>query len=302
MPATFLLGTHQTGWLAHAGVPLFVSDTRLRERVRLPRAAAPWALDSGGFTQLQNHGDWTIKPADYIARVRRYQDEIGLLQWAAPQDWMCEPAIIQGGWWGRRYFAGTHLTVAEHQRRTVANLLLLRDLAPDLPFIPVLQGFTLDDYQRCADLYDRARIDLAAEPLVGLGSVCRRQATREVHQIITALRERGIARLHGFGVKTLGLDLYGDLIASADSMAWSYDARMARRPLMPGCTHANCASCLPYALDWRRRQILPRLAAPGSRALTGTPTCIQEALFDLRTCLVGPSLTLNYPSSLSSRS
>ena len=171
-------------------------------------------------------------PADDVARVRRYRDEIGLLAWAAPQDWMCEPAIIQGGWWGRQYFVGTHLTIAERQRRTVENLLLLRDLAPDVPFVPVLQGFTVDDYQRCPDLYDRARIDLAAEPLVGLGSVCRRQTTREVHQIITALRERGITRLHG------------DPIASADSLAWSFEARMAGRPLMPGRTHANCASCL----------------------------------------------------------
>ena len=288
MPATFYLGTHQTGWLAKAGVPLLVSDTRLRKRVRLPRAAAPWAQDSGGFRQLQDHGDWSsVTPADYITRTRRYRDEIGLLQWAAPQDWMCEPAIIQGGWHGGQYFVGTHLTVAEHQRRTVANLLHLRDAAPDLPFVPVLQGFILDDYQRCADLYDRAGIDLAAEPLVGLGSVCRRQATRGVHQIITALRARGISRLHGFGVKALGLDLYGDLIASADSLAWSYDARMARRPLMPGCTHANCASCLAYALDWRRRMILPRLARSGGTPMTKptsirlNPTAVQGTLFDL---------------------
>lgn len=180
------------------------------------------------------------------------------------QNYQCEPAIINGGWHGGQYFAGTHLPVAEHQARTVANLLHLRGAAPDLPFVPVLQGFTLDDYQRCADLYDRAGIDLSAEPLVGLGSVCRRQGTREVHRIVTALRGRGIARLHGFGVKALGLDLYGDLIASADSLAWSIDARRLARP-SPWCTDhrtaKNCASCLAYALAWRERTILPRLAA-----------------------------------------
>jgi hypothetical protein len=48
VPAAFYLGTHQTGWLAKAGVPLFVSDRRLRKRVTLPRAIADWAEDSGG--------------------------------------------------------------------------------------------------------------------------------------------------------------------------------------------------------------------------------------------------------------
>lgn len=263
MPATFYLGTHQTGWLGHVNVPLMVSDRRLRERARLPRAAAPWVLDSGGFTELQMHGRWTVSPHEYVARVRRYRDEIGMLAWAAPQDMMCEPIIIHGGRAGPVLFAGTHLTVEEHQARTVANFAQLREMAPDLPFIPVLQGFALAEYEHCVTLYDRAGIDLAAEPTVGLGSVCRREATTEIAEIVTALRARGIGGLHGFGVKSSGLGLYGHLLASADSLAWSYDARRYQRP-SPWCTGhrsaKNCANCLPYALAWRERTIMPRLA------------------------------------------
>jgi hypothetical protein len=261
--ATFLLGTHQPGWLGHARVPLFVCDTRLRVYKTLPQAAAPWALDSGGFMMLKKHGRWTITPAEYVARVRRYRDDIGRLMWCAPQDWMCEPQIICGGRVGPDYYVGTHLSVQEHQHRTIDNLAQLREMAPDLPFIPVLQGYTLPEYERCADLYAAAGIDLTAEPLVGLGSVCRRQATREVHTIVTALHARGITRLHGFGVKTLGLARYGHLLTSADSLAWSLDARRLRRP-SPWCTGhrtaKNCASCLPYALAWRTRNILPHLS------------------------------------------
>ena len=253
MSARFLLGTHQPGWLATAGVPLFISDRRLRVYKSLPPAVAPWALDSGGFTELQMHGAWTITPAEYVTRVRRYRDEIGRLDWAAPMDWMCEDIIIHGGRIGPITFAGTHLSVAEHQRRTVDNFAQLRDLAPDLPIIPVVQGQHPDDYLRCADLYaDRIGLDLTAQPLVGLGSVCRRQGTREAGQIITALHAAGISRLHGFGFKTLGLAAFGHLLTSADSLAWSYDAR--RKPPMPGCTaHRNCANCLRYALHWRHR-------------------------------------------------
>jgi hypothetical protein len=142
----FLLGTHKPGWLARAGVPLMVCDRRLRVYQRLPVAAAPWALDSGGFTELQQFGRWTVGPAGYAARVRRYRDEIGELTWAAPQDWMCEPIVISGGRAGRLTFAGTGLTVAEHQRRTVASLAQLRALAPDVWWLPVLQGYTAAEY------------------------------------------------------------------------------------------------------------------------------------------------------------
>lgn len=172
---------------------------------------------------------------------------------AAPQDWMCEPAIIHGGTFGPQRFVGTHLSVAEHQRRTVANFAQLRELAPDLPIIPAVQGWEPDDYLRCVDLYwSLARIDLTAQPLVGVGSVCRRQAMPEAGRILTALHRHGLTRLHGFGFKILGLAHYGHLLTSADSLSWSDTARKHRKP-MPECTRAvkNCANCLHYALRWR---------------------------------------------------
>jgi len=115
---------------------------------------------------------------------------------------------------------------------------------------PVLQGYTLDEYLRCVDLYDRAGVDLTLEPVVGLGSVCRRQGTAEAERIITTLASMGI-KLHGFGFKLQGLAKVGRLLVSADSMAWSYDAR--RRPPLPGCRHKNCANCARFALLWRER-------------------------------------------------
>ncbi len=256
MSPLFLLGTHQPGWLAKAGVPLFVSDRRLRVYKTLPRAVAPWALDSGGFTELQQYGRWTVTPAEYVARVRRYRDEIGRMLWAAPQDLMCEAIVINGGRIGPVTFVGTGLSVPEHQRLTVLNYARLRDLAPDLPIIPVVQGDTEDAYVRCADLYwSLVGLDLTTVPLVGVGSVCRRQGTAEGGRILAALHRRGLRRLHGFGFKTLGLIAHGHLLTSADSLAWSDTARKLRRPALPECVrtgqHRNCANCLPYALHWR---------------------------------------------------
>jgi hypothetical protein len=252
--------------LERTDVPLFVSDHRL-SRGRLPRALGPWALDSGGFTILQMRGRWTVTPEQYAARVRRYCDRVKGLLWCAPQDWMCEPAIIHGGTFGTLKFVGTGLSVLEHQQRTVANLIHLRRIAPDLPWVPVLQGYSLRDYLRCIDLYSDAGIDLAAESLLGLGSVCRRQATSEIGEIVTAVRDAGLTRLHGFGVKTQGLQLYGHLLTSADSQAWSARARRERIRL-PGHPHRNCASCLQWALTWRA----DLLGETGARAVTKPAT------------------------------
>lgn len=245
---TFWLGTHEPSWLARAGFPLMVARQRLDGRRTLPRAVAPWVLDSGAFMQLQQHGDWTITPRQYAAQVRRFSTEIGDLTWAAPQDWMCEPFILErtGRW------------LTEHLIMTVNSYLELRMLAADLPFIPVLQGWQRDDYLRCAELYAAAGIDLAVQPVVGLGSVCRRQGG-EAEWIVRSLAP---LRLHGFGIKTTGLLKYGHRLASADSLAWSYDAR--RGAPMAACTHKSCANCLSRATWWRDR-LLTSLAASEAR-------------------------------------
>jgi hypothetical protein len=246
----FYLGTHMPHWLGLLDVPLFVSRTRMADRRSLPRARTRWALDSGGFTELQYFGEWTITPAAYVAFVRRCADQIGQLDWAAPMDWMCEQVVIDGGQVGPLRFVGTHLSVAEHQRRTVANYVQLRTLVPELRIVPVLQGQTPDDYRRCIDLYDAAGIDLTGEPVVGLGSVCRRQASREIAALIADLAAAGL-RLHGFGVKTRGLGLYTAYLTSADSMAWSLRGRHIRP-----CAHSRQASeanCRHFALAWRTR-------------------------------------------------
>lgn len=241
----FYLGTHEVSWLATIGVPLFVSHRRLALRRALPRAVAPWALDSGGFSELSLFGEWRTSPSEYAAAVKHYQEAIGSLTWCAPQDWMCEPEIL------RR----TGLTIAEHQRRTVASVCELR--AAGLPVIPVLQGWSEGDYWDCAEAYERAGITLTNEPVVGLGTICRRQQTLRAVHIVRGLHDAGL-RLHGFGFKVTGLRACGEYLASADSLAWSFHAR--REGKQRECTHATCVNCARFALEWRS-DLLGSLAA-----------------------------------------
>lgn len=242
----FYLGTSEVRWLGQANVPLFISHRRLAPRKSFPRALTGWALDSGGFTELSMYGQWRTTARDYNAAVWRYDQEIGNLQWASPGDWMCEPEQI----------ARTGLSVREHQRRTIDNFQELQDLWPgpdwDVPYVPVLQGWTPDDYRRCVHMYYAAGVDLSDCFLVGVGTMCRRQASAEIDVILSTIqRHDPDIPLHAYGLKLSGLKRYGHRVLSADSMAWSWAARMSE-PL-PGHTHAACNNCLPYALAWRER-------------------------------------------------
>jgi len=228
-------------WLTIVDVPLFISHMRLTNRRTLPTARGSWALDSGAFSQIAARGEFTDTPAQYVDAIRRYYNHIGRLEWAAPQDHMCESWIL-----ARSRIANS---VADAQRWTVDNYRRLVELDPLVPIVPVLQGQTLDDYRRHIDLYHDARIQLPN--LVGVGSVCRRQATGEIANLVAHL-STGLA-LHGFGVKSDGLRRYGWCLASADSMAWSYHGRRIRPCPHTGVT--SCANCLPHALAWRDRAV-----------------------------------------------
>lgn len=278
----FYLGTHMPSWLGAFDVPLFISARRLRPRVQLPYAVGPWALDSGGFTELQQYGSWDHgpTPAEYAAEVRRYQRRIGHLEWAAPQDWMCEPLVINGGTACGQRFAGTGLTVAEHQARTVDNYLELTAIAPDLPWIPVVQGWQVDDYLRCVERYQRAGVDLAALPLVGVGSVCRRQATTEAADIFSALHDAGVRRLHGCGARCA-------TTAPTSGPTLSHSTPLSARAGLAACHSTGRHSCTaPASRSTRPRLTASRHASgPTGRATCSTPSQTRTSRTATRTAV-----------------
>lgn len=238
---TFYLGTHVESWLTRAEFPLFISRRKLMVRKSFPVAAHRWALDSGAFSELSMFGKWTIGAREYADEVRRYRDAIGMMEWAAVQDWMCEPFMLKK----------TGLSTETHQERTTDNYEELLLLAPDIPWTPVLQGWTLADYLRHHEEYERRGLPLR-DRVVGLGSVCRRQGVISGASLIRSIATSTGLRLHGFGVKTLGLGIIAPFLESADSMAWSYRGRRAQAP-MPECTHKQCSNCFRFACQWRER-------------------------------------------------
>lgn len=236
----FYLGTHQVDWLWKTDVPLFISYHRIKKRKSsVKNTLCRWALDSGGFTELNKNGRWTISKEEYAEKALKLKEESNSMDFAAVQDWMCEPVV-------RRK---TGLSVEEHQRLTCESYLDLYGLAPSVKWAPVIQGWEFQDYVSHVSMWRDFGVDLSQLDVVGLGSVCRRQDTWMAEDLVRELSGFRI-KLHLFGFKQGGLLRCHEHAASSDSMAWSFSARK-RNIRMEGCTHKTCANCLKWALKWR---------------------------------------------------
>jgi|WetSurMetagenome_2_1015567.scaffolds.fasta_scaffold105255_2 hypothetical protein len=245
----FYTGAHHPNWLNTSPVPLFLSATTLAKYRttgnRWPirgTSGASWAGDSGAYAALMLAVDsdghpWSADYERFGGMWLRFADEIGRHpDFIAIQDWPCEPAVR----------ARTGMTVTNHQELTTSSYLQLAEDFPWLPWMPVLQGWTVDDYLRHVEEYQSAGVDLAECRRVGVGSVCRRGGQHGVASIIRALAAMGL-RLHGFGVSINALRVCGHLLTSSDSQAWSANARRDRIRIQ-GCTHpGDCRNCSTWA-------------------------------------------------------
>jgi hypothetical protein len=214
----FFCGLHQPSDAKHFDAA-FISVNRLRKR-KGPFVVNDWIMDSGAFTEISTHGTYRHSVAEYAAEIRRWAWN-GRLLAAVAQDWMCEPWIVKK----------TGLSVAEHQQLTVERYdVLLAEDTEGIYIMPVLQGYHPSEYAKHVEMYGHR---LRHGAWVGVGSVCKRNsnpmAIEAVLDVIKAVRPD--LRLHGFGLKATALRSARvfDLLHSADSMAWSYQARMAGR-------------------------------------------------------------------------
>lgn len=224
----FFVGIHQPSSLKHVLFACVSVNRLIPRKAPLNEPQAGWIMDSGAFTELSGHGRYRLPAAEYARHAARW------VTWKllaiVAQDYMCEPFILRK----------TGLTLADHQRLTIERYDELtvaweaerqaRGATDWPPIMPVLQGWTVDDYLRHLDAYgDRLRPGM----WVGVGSVCKRQGNvATIVAILSAIKaRRPDLRLHGFGVKLTALrdPRVRKLLATADSMAWSYSARKQGR-------------------------------------------------------------------------
>ncbi|MGP4027147.1 deazapurine DNA modification protein DpdA family protein [Actinomadura sp. 3N407] len=263
-PMTFFLGTHRPSWLTFMDVPLFISASTIHRIVRELRrhdthGCGIWAFDSGAYTannpRTGGNPDhpWHL-PADIFGgMVTRVVEQVGIApQFAAPQDWPCEPPVR----------AVTGMSTRIHQELTTDSYEYLSTEFAFIDWSPVIQGWETADYIRHLRMYADRGIDLTQATTVGLGSVCRRGSAKPVAEIVEtvqayALQQYGrMLPLHGFGLNIRALRLIGHLLASSDSLAWSDGARHDHIRLS-GCTHQSryCNNCADYAKSWYRKVV-----------------------------------------------
>lgn len=202
-----------------------------------------FALDSAGFTAMslwKRKGTQRGMLGMFPWTLAEYVELAGLLRpmWWSQPDACVEPDI-----------AGNEEARCFRIEATAAMLeasLMLVDRWQSLgawwqsPPVPVLQGWTADEYMRSLDLmidaWQRYTHAFDMPALVGVGSMCRRPVHDPDIGILSIL-ERLLPRLpdgmrlHMFGVKGAVMSRLATIpqVASFDSMAWDFGARMMAR-------------------------------------------------------------------------
>jgi hypothetical protein len=183
---------------------------RFNPRKFMPGTHGRW-LDCGGYTVLNRYGDYPWSAAAYANLVAILRPD-----YYATMDYPCEPDITRA------------LRLATNEERiqaTVANAAAFaQEYEPmiDGPqLVPVIQGWTLDEYLYCLHLYQEA--DMIRE-YMAVGSMCTRSNDEQLKEIVPALyeaaRRAGVFRLHFFGFKMSSvLDGLQPYIYSQDSAA-----------------------------------------------------------------------------------
>ena len=234
---------HHNGPLIYAGihnvyqahfVPRAMISLNRLERRKADFNANEWILDSGAFTRIAS-GKGHMPTREYADQAERWS-KCGSLEAAVAQDYMCEPFILDA----------TGLSVTEHQKLSTRNYLELRERLLTVYAMPVIQGFTAQQYQ---DHTEALAPHLPENAWTGVGSLCKRQGSPDtISAIISAIKAvRPDLKLHGFGVKTTALrraDIWHRL-HSVDSAAWSYSATRNGNP--------GDRNSIEFCLEWTNR-------------------------------------------------
>lgn len=244
-----------------------------------------FALDSAGFTAMmawRYKGTQTGLGGIFPWSLGQYLELASQIPcaWYSQPDCCCEPEIASS----REeidfrinatatFLEATLQHLYEWQNQLAREGWSARMLANALkPPVPVVQGWSVSDYQQSLELmgqvWDRWQPWVAPPALIGIGSVCRRQLNDPNHGLYAILGGiRGMlpqgARVHLFGVKGEALNEIAamDFVASADSMAWDFTARVEARKAQRSNTTAHRASTMSAWMESANR----RMRAPAQR-------------------------------------
>lgn len=227
-----------------------------RKRFKLTRPPADHVssicIDSGGFTAARQWGKypWSVQQyADFIGDVSR---DVAL-DFCAIMDYACEPSV------NREIYRSNK----DRIKATIRNETECMRVAPDLPWLPVLQGD--NQIERAFDIAIRQRVGMLPGKYAGVGSVCGRGRAGAVETILFYRDQLPGVKFHCFGmhVQALDNDFVFDAIKSWDSYGWNW-GRGATKKEMPWEKHkregeSHTELTLRLANLYQQNTIAPRL-------------------------------------------
>lgn len=190
-------------------------------KTKFPKKSGLKWLDCGGFTLLNQYGNYpfsVVNLANLIAQLKPH--------YYATMDYPCEPEIsrslgLKSNW--------------DRIKATVENAIRLIEYENQLPgqVVPVIQGYTLEEYQFSIDCHQQAG---TIREYMAIGSMCRRIKTQGLNELIIGIyesaRQAGVKRLHYFGLKlSPNLDHLRKYIWSSDSAVamYTYDPEIRKQ-------------------------------------------------------------------------
>lgn len=167
-------------------------------------------LDSGAFGCAFYDGGFTYSIEEYADLVWRVKPEL----WAT-MDYPCEPNIMP------------NMSVWERIESTISNTLALKKRCPYMGFVPIIQGWEVEDYLACAEKLAEAGL---IKPIMGIGSICRRGKQEPIVKIVRTLYSKLLGvKFHAFGVKVNTLKYNNgevlNYLDSIDTAAWQFNEK-----------------------------------------------------------------------------
>jgi hypothetical protein len=177
-------------------------------------------LDCGGYLILLKYGYYPFSVVNYANLIVRLSPHF-----YATMDFACEPGLVN-------QTKSKIKTVRGRIEATVKNAVELAEWENQIPgqMVPVIQGYTLDEYLYCLQLHEAAG---TIRDYMAVGSMCQRTSEKELQELIPgiyyAAQALGCSKLHFFGLKlSPALKIYDEMIYSRDSAVAmdSYDSEI----------------------------------------------------------------------------
>lgn len=200
---------------------IFISAGTLWEegRERFKRPTFPshdsLMLDCGGFSFFDKfeYDSYPFTPGELARLANSLRAD-----YVATIDYPCEPELLEAKDW----------SVEDNIERTVENAEKCMKHEIKGEWMPVIQGYSVEDYKKCVDKYLEKGL-LENVKRVAIGSVCVRNRPTKIEEIVNEvadyLAENGIyVEIHLFGLSLRAvkrIDVWRR-ITSVDSGAWRF--------------------------------------------------------------------------------